>query len=122
MSWGGWGMETADMFAGMRNGDDGALQVAGLGYLDFDEQAKNYSAEWSVLPIRFEISNTGSRTSIGKPLPKGSAANIDKVRRGMPESEVHDLLGLPGYVEDRPRTAEAPRARKMSRYYLPPPA
>jgi hypothetical protein len=126
--WVRWRNKTANIFAGLRTGDDGAPQVAVFGYLDFDAEAKNYSAQWKLLPVSIEISNTGSRMSIGKPLPVGSATNIDKVRRGMAESEVHDLLGLPGYVEDLPTTAAAPRARKMSRYYddkshcLPPPA
>src|SRR5262249_13018781 len=77
-------------------------------YLDFDTEARNYSAEWKVLPVSIEISNVGVRRSVGKPLPQGSPANIDKVHVGMVEREVQDLLGSPRSIAShagRPATS-----------------
>jgi len=91
-------------------------------------EAKNYAQEWKLLPISVELTNTGARTSIGKPLPKGSPANIDKVRRGMLENDVRNLLGVAGSIEDRPSSAAAPHGRRILRFHdehshcLPPPA
>src|SRR5581483_9926210 len=123
-----WQNKNAHIFAGLRKGDDGNLQLAVLGYVEFDVEAKNYAQEWKLLPISVELTNTGARTSIGKPLPKGSPANIDKVRRGMLENDVRNLLGVAGSIEDRPSSAAAPHGRRILRFHdehshcLPPPA
>jgi hypothetical protein len=41
--------------------------MAVIGFLDYDVTARNYSAEWRVMPIDVEIGPGGVRTTISKP-------------------------------------------------------
>jgi hypothetical protein len=59
VSWVRWRNKTANIYAGLKKADDGT-QLAVIGFLDYDVQARNYSADWKVLPVNVEISNSGS--------------------------------------------------------------
>ena len=66
-SWMRWRNKSASIYAGIRQAEDGSSQIAVIGFLDYDVAARNYAAEWKVMPIDVEIGPGGVRTSISKP-------------------------------------------------------